>query len=58
MSENSVEVMKCSRCGNPPKVKTTDKATWYGRYHNAELKEVICVDCWRKGERWTKPKTS
>jgi hypothetical protein len=43
----------CSRC----KQKCNDDikdlmASWFGKYKGDKLTEVICRDCWDKGERW------
>jgi hypothetical protein len=44
----------CSRCGRECKEQTHADPTWYARYQNEHRKEVICVECWNKGERWDK----
>lgn len=44
----------CSRCGNKCREQTHGIPTWFGKYHNADLKEAICIDCWEKRRKMGK----
>ena len=44
----------CSRCGKECEEQTHGNPTWFGSYQNEKLVEVICIDCWEKGEKWEK----
>lgn len=48
------EIIICSRCGSKCKEMIDSKPTWFGSYQNDKRLEVICIDCWEKGERWNK----
>ena len=43
----------CGRCGCRP-VHVDGKATWFGSYEGQKRVDVICSECWDKGERWGK----
>jgi len=44
----------CGRCGNKCKEQEYAEPTWFGRYERDRLIEAICIDCWKKGEKWDK----
>ena len=44
----------CRKCKIKCKEQSGVNPTWFGKYQNEDLIEVICVDCWKKGERWEK----
>ena len=48
------EVIVCSRCHKTCKAMVDRNPVWFGRYENEKQLEVICIDCWKKGERWEK----
>ena len=50
------EVIVCSRCDQRCKEAEHGNPTWFGRYENDKRLEVICIECWKKGERWEKAK--
>ena len=42
----------CGRCKKTCKKQEYADPTWFGRYFGDKLLEVICIDCWGKGEKW------
>lgn len=48
------EEITCSRCGAKCKEMINSRPTWFGKYCRDKLIEVICIDCWEKGEKWEK----
>ena len=46
------ETLVCSRCKKICREQTHDIPTWFGKYVGDKIVEIICIDCWERGERW------
>jgi len=42
----------CRKCKKQCEEQIYADPTWFGKYSRDKLVEAICIDCWRKGERW------
>ena len=42
----------CRKCKKQCKEQIYAEPTWFGKWVKGELAEVICIDCWNKGEKW------
>ena len=44
----------CSICGKTCREHKSNDPTWYGSYANEKMIKAICIDCWEKGNKWSK----